>query len=119
MNMGDMMNMPLGVIESRCDNKDCEAPDAPLRLRALLFTDPQRPQKSVPAIQLLATKQPPRIKVKGMLIRNPDFNPADTTPIATWTVASELCNDKDCYDALMDQLWRLGQKRLKELWGLP
>lgn len=113
----DFMNVPLDKIDCRCDNNDCEAPDAPLQLRAIMFAPPERPQKPLPAIQLLATKQPPRIKANGALIRNPDFNPADVTPIATWTVASEMCNDKDCFDAIMDRFWRLGQKRLKELWS--
>lgn len=118
MGMMDPMGMfggEEGVVEARCNA--CEANYAPLRLRAALVNAKDRPQNLVPAIVLSATRHPPMIKTEKGVERNPKFNAGDVVPIATWEMVEEICNDKACYDAVMDRLWKLAQQKLKVLWS--
>ncbi len=117
MNAAGFMGEGMGV-EAYCNNKNCEAPKAPMRLRAVLVPQQGRPQNLVPAIQLQATKEPPYVKNEaGGVVANPKFDPMNVVPLVTWEIVEEFCNNQDCFHNIMDKMWRLGQQKLKVLWG--
>jgi hypothetical protein len=103
------------TVESQCNA--CGNKRAPIQLRAMMVNQKDHPQNRVPAIVVLASKQPPDIVTEKGVERNPKFNPLDVCPVATWEIVEELCNDKACFDAVMDRLWRLAQQRIRVLWG--
>ena len=102
-------------VDSTCNS--CELGDAPLRIRAMLVNSKDRPQNQVPAIVILATRQPPTIVTEQGVVRNPKLDLLDVVRVATWEMVEEICNDKACYDAMMNRLWNLAQRNIKLLWG--
>lgn len=102
-------------VEAQCNA--CGNKRAPLRMRAMLVNSKDRPQNQVPAIVMLATKEPPYIKTGKGVERNPKFDPLDVCPVATWEMVEEICNDKACFDAVMERFWRVAQQKIKVLWG--
>ena len=110
-----MSSFPEGeTVDSVCNA--CDAHRAPLRLRAMMVPKKESPQVLVPAIVMLATRQPPDVVTAAGIEKNQKFNPMDFVPIATWEIVEEFCNDEGCFQEVMKRLWKLGQDRLKLLW---
>jgi len=103
------------TVEAQCNA--CGIKRAPLRLRAMMVNAKDHPQNLVPAIVVLASKEPPDIKTDKGVERNPKFNPLDVCVVATWELVEEICDNKACFDATMDRLWQQAQRRIKVLWG--
>jgi len=123
----EMPDLPEGCrqyIEAVC--RQCDKPEAALRLYPALVNQRGKPQNQTLAIVVSASRRPPTvtktIKCENgpdhmATYPNPDFDYQDRVIVATLERGMDLCLDRDCFHNAMDEIWRLAKKRTLKLWA--
>ncbi len=111
MNVEEMRKMPVGSVRT-CDAPMCGSPGCPYTMKAGVFPHPKNPKKDILALVVSVTNTPPMING----LPNPDHDPSQTTPVAWLEGSFDLCN-RDCFENVMDVMWKNIERRRDRLWG--